>query len=389
MRLLLAGLAAAGTVLASTFVSGAGAGAAATPLRVALLQPSGGFFAQQNALIASGAQIAADESGAANSPVGSVKISLVPTPLATDAAPKQVVASLHEKGINVAVLPCDVDSTAALARAGSDAGMLMLLPCDPDPKLPASTPMVWPTGMAGNEQVAQIVNYAQSLNGTTAFILSANGPAYISTMNGYFRAAAKLDGVKIVGEGTVGLNGKNLAEVAAAIKKAKPRVIYTALFAPYGQSIVAGLRSHGIVIPPFYATDGLDGDLQLGRYGAKLDNLNVASYGFPRPTSAEFFRDYASAYGHIPSGSFPGLGYETIHILDTAAGLAGSADAKAIDAAFSKGFKVTGVALEDVQYLGKGNRVPRTNSGLARIVRGSHVALFSSDATETARVPAP
>jgi ABC-type branched-subunit amino acid transport system substrate-binding protein len=388
----LAALAAFAALLTGSIASAGAAGGAGTPtggLQVAILVPGGGDFAQQNALIANGAQVAADESGSAKSPIGTQKLTLVQVPLRGDANPAQVMGALVKRGIKVVVLPCDVDSVPALAKAGSQADELMLLPCDPDRNVASSTPRVWPTGMAGNEEVAQMVNYAESLNGTTGYILSAKGSGYIATMDRYFREAAKLDGVKILGESTVAMNGKNTAAVASAIKKVNPRVIFTALFSPYAEPILAGLRSHGVVIPPVFVTDGMDADENLDRYGNVLQNVNVASFGFPRPTSEQFLRDYQSAFGHQPSGSFPGLGYETLQILDTAVAKAGSTDTTAINDAFSKGFTVTGVALGDVQYLGHGQQIPRTNSALARIVRGEHYALFSSDATQSTRVPAP
>jgi branched-chain amino acid transport system substrate-binding protein len=386
MRKSLVALAAAGAVLAC--VAGAGAGRSAVPLQVAVLVPPDGYFAAHNELIAEGAQIAADESGTSG-PIGRVKISLVKRPLAPDASPSAVMQSLLNGGIHVVMLPCDVDATPALAKAGSRAGMLMLLPCDPDPRLPASTPLVWPTGMAGNEQAAVLVGNARALNVTKGYILSTPGTAYTATMARYFQAAAKLAGVKILGASTVDPNGKNVSAVAAAILKQKPAAIFAAIFSPYGEKIIAGLRKHGVESQPIYTPDGMDADEQLKQYGTSLGWVDVGSFGFPRPTSKPFFADYKAAYGHDPEGSFPSLGYETIHVLDTAVSRAGSSDVKAIDDAFANGFSVTGVALEDIQYLGKGNRIPQTYSAYAGIVRGQHVAMSSSIASEGVLVPAP
>jgi ABC-type branched-subunit amino acid transport system substrate-binding protein len=384
IRIALAAAAAAGLALAAV----AGSDAGGRPLRVAILVPKGGPFAPHNVLIANGAQIAADESGNASGPVGNTKIVLEQVPLAVDASPVEVMNDLVSHGTDVVVLPCNVDSVPSLARAGARAGLLMLLPCDPDPKAIESIPRVWPTAMAGNAEAAQIVNYAHTENAINGYILSSRGSDYVASLDRYFLAAAKLSGVKILGRSDVALSGKNVATVAAAIKKAKPRAIFTALYSPYAESIIAGLRRHG-VLNTVYGTDGMDADGHYSSYGGLLDDVNIGSFGYPRPASSRFVDDYRAAFGHDPAGSFPGLGYEAIRILEAAVAHAGSTRPAALDAAFAKGFSVTGVALADVTYPGKGARIPFTDAGLARIVRGRHVALFASNPADVIRIPAP
>src|SRR5262249_55829451 len=158
-------------------------------------------------------------------------------------APK-VMAAIAADGAKVVVLPCDVDSVGALAKAGAGAGLLMLLPCDPDPKVVGATPMLWPTAMAGNEQVAQLVQYARSQNARTAYIVAAKAPTYGPDLARYFRAAAALDGVKIVGESSVDPGTKDVTALAKAIAHAHPDAVFTTLFSPYAEPVIAGLRSH-------------------------------------------------------------------------------------------------------------------------------------------------
>jgi ABC-type branched-subunit amino acid transport system substrate-binding protein len=386
MKHSLAALVAVGVLLAC--IGGADAGRASTQLQVAILVPSTGDFAPQNTLMANGAKIAAEESGTTN-PVGPLKIALRTAPLAPGADPTSVMKGLAESGDHVVVLPCDVDAVPALAKAGAKAGMLMLLPCDPDPNIVSSASMVWPTGMAGNQEVAQLVNYAHAANAKTAFIVTAKGPQYLATMTRYFAEAAKLDGVRIVGVGTAALDGSNVATLAHKIKMLNPDAIFTTVFSPYGSPIVAGLRKHGVNVPPIFATDGMDGDLGLSSFGSDLNGLNVGSFGFPQSQNIEFLSNYAAVYRHKPDGSFPGLGYETLRILEAAAAHAGSTSPAALDAAFSKGFTLPGLALGVVTYPGKGGHIPLTLSGMARIVNGQHVAMFASDATQGTLIPAP
>src|SRR5262249_26420444 len=160
------------------------------------LVPAGGDFAAHNALLANGAQIAAAESGDARGDVGPVRIELTRARFTADASPAAVMSALASRGIHVAVLPCDVDNAQALAAAGAKRKVLMLAPCNPSPGALARVPMTWPTAMAGNAEVAQLVGYASQENATTAFVLGAKGSAYSAALDRYFREAARLDHVR-------------------------------------------------------------------------------------------------------------------------------------------------------------------------------------------------
>jgi ABC-type branched-subunit amino acid transport system substrate-binding protein len=356
-------------------------------LGVAILVPSKGYFFAHNRLIANGAQIAADESGRPGL-VGALRISLFREQIPTHPNAREVIAGLARRGIGVVVLPCNVDSAPALARAGSDRGLLVLSPCTPDPNVALKTPHVWPTAMSGNELAAVIVAYALNNNATTAYILTSTAPAYTRTMSRYFRDAARLDGVKIVGVGNVSLDHPNVDAIVRAVERAQPRVIFTPIFSPYLQPILAKLRARGIFVP-VYATEGLDAQQLLSRYAKALDQVYYGTFGFPRSTSRTFRTAYEETFRQKLDGSFPGLGYETIRILSAAAEHANSADPMAIDAAFERGFKVTGVALGDVVYHGDGSKDPSTFAGLARVLYGDDVVLSAMDPQSTVKIPAP
>jgi branched-chain amino acid transport system substrate-binding protein len=350
--------------------------------------PASGYFQAQNQQLAQGAQIAADEINAKGGIGGSVKIKLVAKKLAADADPRTVMSSLRASSTKVVVLPCDVDSTASLAKAGSSLGLLMLLPCDPNPKLGTAYPMLWPVGMPGNEQVAQLVAFAGRNNTPTAYIVTAKGPAYLSELVKYYRAAAKSLKIKIVGESVVPLTGANTAALARQLKRTHAIAVFTPIFSPFLQPIVAGLRAHGFYLP-VYASDGMDADLRLVRYGKALEGLLIGSFGFPGPAAKQFLKDYKQAYRKAVEGSFPSLGFETIKVLETASLKARSSDPVAINKAFEKGFSVPVLALEPIVYPGNGVHQPVTSAGIARIIRSQHVALVSSDPHGSVPVPAP
>jgi branched-chain amino acid transport system substrate-binding protein len=374
-------------VCALLAAAGSAANGASDSLRVAVLVPANGYFAAHNKLIAEGAEIAAAESGKPGL-VGPLKIDLVRLRIPTHPNAHRVVAALAKRGVGVVVLPCDVDSAPALARAASARNLLVLSPCTPDPGVTLQIRHVWPTAMLGNEFAAVAVAYARNNNATTGYVLTSGATAYTRTMSRYFREAAKLDGMKILGVGTVSLAHPNVAGVVRALKKKQPRVILTPIFSPYLQPVLAKLRAKGL-LQPVYATEGLDAEQLLSRYAKPLDEVYYGTFGFPRSTSRTFRSDYESTFHKQLKGSFPGLGYETIRILSAAAENADSSNPMAIESAFEHGFKVKGVALGDVVYHGKGNKNPSASVGLSRILYGDDVILSAMDPEHTVRIPAP
>ena len=359
----------------------------AASMRVAVLLPAGGYFQVQNQLIDQGARVAVDEINAKGGIDGSTKVDLVSEKLAPDADPQAVMSGLRARSTAVVVLPCDIDATSSLAKAGSRLGMLMLLPCDPNPRLGTSYATLWPVGMPGNEQIAQLVAFASRNNTPTAYILTAKGPAYLTELTNYYREAAKLLGIKIVGESEVPLTGVKTPALAHELARLHAAAIFTPIFSPFLQPIVVGLRAHGFYLP-VYAPDGMDADLKLARYGKNLESLVIGSFGFPGPDAKQFLKDYKRAYQKTVEGSFPSLGFETIKVLEAAALKARSPDPKAINEAFLRGFSVPGVALGEIVYPGKSVHQPVTYVGVARIIRGQHVALFSGDPVGTMPIPA-
>ena len=249
--------------------------------------------------------------------------------------------------------------------------------------------MVWPIGMAGNVEVGQIVDYAWRENATLVYLLTAPGPGYVTQLTKYFTEAAALDHVTIVGQSTVPLTGVDLNALAAAIRKAQPRAVFTPIFSPYVEPILAGLRERGIVIP-FYATDGADAGLKPASFGTALDNdMIFTSFGFPRPSSRQFFIDYRATFQKSASGGFPLLGFETIGVLDSAVLAANAITPDAINAAFAKGFTHTGVALADITYPGRGVRLPVTAAGVTRIIGGVSTPMFASYPVGVVPIPSP
>src|SRR5262249_44804734 len=101
-------------------------------------------------------------------------------------------------------------------------------------------------------------------------------------------------------------------------------------------------------------------------------------YGFARPEADGFERAYKDRYGRMAAGSFPGLGFQTIELVRTAAAKARSGDPAALARVLDRGLRVPGIALGDATYARGGNGIPSVNVGIAAAIRGAYVPLFSS-----------
>jgi branched-chain amino acid transport system substrate-binding protein len=355
-------------------------------LHVAMLVPASGDFSVHNTLLADGAQIAVNEIDAAGGIGGTVKLDLIKRPLEPDTSPEQVVASLADQKTDVLILPCDLDSVPGLAAAAAKRGMLMLAPCNPDPSV--AYPTLWPVGMAGNAQAAQLVAWARGVGAKNAYILTASGPGYLSNMTRYLKQALSLLHVPVVGESVVPLGKPLPASVVRQLKHLAPYAIVTPIYSPYLAPMVEQLRKGG-VIQNIYATDGFDAQQQLEEYGQYLANVFFGAYGFAGPAARQFIRDYHLAYHNAPSGSFPGLGFETVKVLQAAVLKAQSAEPAAIGQAFANGFTVPPIAIEAVTYTGHGAHLPSNEVGIARIVSGQRMPLNSTDPVGSLPIPKP
>jgi len=272
------------------------------------------------------------------------------------------------RGTEVAILPCNVDLAPSLAKAAAARHLLILSPCNPDPAATRRIPMDWPIAMSGNQEAAQLVDWALGERMVPAYLLVGEPKtSYVSALTRYFRAALTENHIPLVGEATVKLDGSNVSAVAKDIRRAKPLVIFTAVFSPYVEKIASGLRHRGVRAPVLVG-DGMDAQLELQKYTWRdLSEVLFASYGFARPASKAFFDEYRARFRRRPVGAFPGLGLETIRVLEAAVLRAGSTEPRAINDAFAQGFKLTGVGLSDRVYPGSGVREPTTDVGVSRV----------------------
>lgn len=348
---------------------------------VAIDQPSSGSFAEQNASIAQGATVAVDELNASGGLVDRhIRIKLAPQDL-EGLSPAAVERRLHSEAVAALILPCDTDSQLSLAAEASRYRTLMLAPCNPDPSAGQRYSTYWPVGMKPSDEAAGLAGFMHTVGYGSVFIVNAPGNRYAELMTGYFRAAAQRKGIRIVGSASVGPTMGNLSSLAHTIRSANPRpsTVFTALAPPLVNQLAAGLQAQGVT-QNVAGTSALDTRLTLISNVGALEDAVFPSYGFPRESAParRFASDYKKQFGGEPVGSFPGLGFETIRLLETAVRQARSAEPSAIQRALSRGLALAGVALAERSYQPGGDHNPTGTVAIEKIVSGHFEPVFAA-----------
>ncbi len=319
---------------------------------VVIDQPSSGLFAEQNASIAQGAAIAVDEFNAAGGLARHIRIKLVPQNL-EGLSPTAVEGRLRSEAAAALILPCDTDSQLSLAAGAARYGTLMLAPCNLDPTVGERYPTYWPIGMSTSEEMAGLTSFMRTIGSGSVFIVTAPGSRYVQLVTDDFRTAAQRRQIRIAGSASIAMTTSDFSGLAHTIEAASPRpsVIFTALPPPLVNQMAAGLKAQGIR-QSVVGASVMDTQLTVTSNRGALEDSVFSSYGFPResPAGHHFLASYKKRFGSEPVGSFPGLGFETIRVLQTAAHQARSAEPSAIEQALSRGLILEGVALAERRY---------------------------------------
>ncbi len=344
-----------------------------------------GPFAEQNEMIDRGVSAAAGlldaNGGIAHHPLRVVQETL-------DGSSAAVLAQrLRAAGPNpVLVLPCDTNSESALAEAGEQAGVLELAPCAPDPTLGRGLRTFWPVGMDGGSEAQAVATYMYQRGYRRVFVVDAAGVAYSSTMAALLEQALLDVQVQALGQATVGLepSAADIAHVVAQIRATHPmpNTIYTTLPPPGVARLMSGLRAAGLAGLYAFGTSALDVPTTLTSPGeAGLEQMIIPNYGFtPQDVSAAaFLRAYVQTNGHPPVGSFPGLGFDTVGVLEQAIAKAHSTAPSALERALSGGLSYAGAALLARSYGHSGDHNPQTTVGFERIVSDAFFPLLTME----------
>jgi ABC-type branched-subunit amino acid transport system substrate-binding protein len=348
---------------------------------VAIDRPSSGSFAEQNASISQGATVAVDELNVTGGLADRhIRIKLVSQDL-DGLSPAAVVRRLHSEAAAALILPCDTDSQLSLAAEAARSRTLMLAPCNPDPSAGQRYSTYWSVGMKPSDEAAGLAGFMRTVGYGSVFIVDAPGNHYAELMTGYFRAAARRKGIRIVGSASVGSTMGDLSSLAHTIASANPRpsTVFTALAPPLVNQLAAGLRARGVT-QNVAGTSTLDTRLTLMSNVGALEDAVLPSYGFPRESAPahRFANDYKKRFESDPVGSFPGLGFETIRLLETAVRKARSAEPSAIERVLSRGLVLAGVALAERSYQPGGDHNPTGTVAIEKIVAGHFEPVFAA-----------
>lgn len=319
---------------------------------VVIDQPSSSLFAEQNAAIAQGASMAVNELNAAGGLVQHIQVKLVTESLDGLSA-GDVENRLRSDAAAALILPCDTDSQLSLAAEAAAYKTLMLAPCNLDPTVGERYPTYWPIGMSPSEEAYGLVRFIRTIGYGSTFIVSAPGSRYVQLVTDDFRAAAQRKHIRILGSASVSMTTKDFSSLAHSIEAISPRpsIIFTALPPPFVNQLAAGLKAQGLP-QSVLGTSAMGTRLILTDDASALDGAVFPSYGFPRESQAghNFLASYKKLFGSEPVGSFPGLGFETIRVLEAAAHQAHSAEPSAIEHTLSGGLALEGVALAERHY---------------------------------------
>ena len=337
-------------------------------MNVVVDQPSEAAFAEENHLIEEGAQVAAEEANGSGQLPGNLHIKLVPEHLEGLSA-SAVQERLRSDGAGVLVLPCDTSSQASIASAAAHYGTLMVAACNDEPLAAQRLSTYWPVGSSGSEEMAELAAFMQTQGYLRAYVVSAPGVRYVGLLTGDFERAAKAKGIRVVGSTAVNPDSQDFTSVANAIKgmEPQPTAVFTALPPPAVNRLGAALHAQGVTAA-VVGTSVMDSRYTLAS-GEGLENAIFSSYGFAREGGAaqRFAADYAKQYGRPPLGSLPGLGYETVRLLEEAARRAHSGEPSAIQHVLAGGFALSGVALADRHYQPGSDHNPVSEVGVEKI----------------------
>jgi ABC-type branched-subunit amino acid transport system substrate-binding protein len=256
----------------------------------------------------------------------------------------------------------------------------MFAPCNPDATAGGRYPTYWPVGMAATDEAAELTSFISSEGYRRVFVVSAPGTTSIELVTNDFRSAAQTNGIQLVGSASIAMTTSDFSGLASAIQAAQPSpsAIFTALPPPLVNRLAAGLLAQGVHQVVLGST-AMDTRLTLSSDPKALEDAIFASYGFPRVSSSarRFAAAYRARFGRDPVGSFPGLGLETIRLLESAVHKAGSAEPSEIQRALAGGVTLHGVGLADRAYQPGGDHNPVGQVAITRIALGGFVPLIA------------
>src|SRR5262249_48942466 len=188
-------------------------------------------------------------------------------------------------------------------------------------------------------------------------------------------------GISLTGTSSIAPASQDFSGVARSIEASnpKPAAIFTALPPPYVGQLARGLEAQGVK-KRILGTAAMDTPLTLSSAHRTLEHALFPSYGFMREDASahRFASDYRRLFRTSPVGSFPGLGFETIRLLEAAVHRRRSAQPSAIQRALAGGITLHGVGLADRTYRPGGDHEPVGEVAISEVASNALLPLLAS-----------
>ncbi len=304
--------------------------------------------------------------------------------------PPSVAQELVAEGVNVLIVPCDLDPAIAAGGIAAAASIPAISSCASTPTLPAiAGEFVFSYYTADNLQAAALATYATAQGYKNAFVLLSKDTPYTQKLPEYFAEVFQKKGGAIAAIAEYKIGQQDFSAEVTKLKALSPApdVIMTSAYEPDFPAFIKAVRAAGITAPVL-GSDGIDSPTTLG-LGEVGEGIVFSNGGFATPDSAlaKFYADYKAATGAEPDTVYIATGYDLVKLIDAAlAASGGKMDGKSLRDAID-GIDNLAVTTGSITYKGR-NRIPLRNVALNKVVGGKK-EFVSSAIPDGADVPEP
>lgn len=193
-----------------------------------------------------------------------------------------------------------------------------------------SSPNIFYSGAAPNQQIVPAVDWLLKNRGTKFFLLGSDY-VFPRTANAAIKAQLAAEGGKLVGEEYTPLGHTDYNTIIAKIKEDKPQVIFNTLNGDSNVAFFKQLKDAGITSKDLTVLSVSIAEEEIRGIGAENLQGYLASWNYYQttdtPENKEFVKKYKAAYGQDRVTDDPiEAAYDQVHLWAKAVAKAGSTD---------------------------------------------------------------
>lgn len=230
------------------------------------------------------------------------------------------------------------------ARTAQAIGKPMVSPASTHQDVTATGDFIFRACYSDPFQGTAMADFASSIEAGRAAILREEGNPYSEGLADSFRSKFLKNGGTLAAEQTFRAGDLTFASQLAAIRAAKPDVIFLPSYYVEAALVIREARQMGIDAP-FLGGDGWDSEEFLRVAGKAADNCYSANHFSAeagKPESAAFCTSFRERFGELPP-PLAALTYDTTNLLADSIRRAGSKDPSAIRDALASAASFPGV----------------------------------------------